>query len=209
MRGCFITIEGPDGAGKTSIIEEIVPKLRDVAQCDIVATREPGGNPISEKIRHIILDNENMMMDDRTEALLYTAARRQHIVETIAPALEAGKMVICDRFVDSSLAYQGKGRNIGMDEVTMINRFATEGLEPDLTIYLDIDAEAGIRRLSGKADRLESEGIAFHQRVRHGYLELLQQNPERMVRIDARHPFEQVVEEVLAVIECRYPRLFR
>lgn len=212
MQGIFITFEGPDGAGKSSVIEEIVPKLRDAAMIDVVETREPGGIPIAEKIRQIILDNNNIMMDERTEALLYAAARRQHLVEKINPALSAGKMVICDRFVDSSLAYQGKGRRIGMDEVARLNEFVTEGITPDLTLYLDIDAETGMQRIGknlNQFDRLENEGIEFHQRVRHGYLELAQKHENRIVKIDAKQPLDVVVDVCYEVIAERFPRIFR
>lgn len=212
MQGIFITFEGPDGAGKTSVIEAVVPRLRDAVMIDVVETREPGGIAIAEEIRQIILDNDNVMMDERTEALLYAAARRQHLVEKIIPALSADKLVICDRFVDSSLAYQGKGRRIGMDEVYQLNQFVTEGLEPQLTLYLDVDAETGMERISKNLnhfDRLEQEGIEFHQRVRHGYLELLERYPDRIVRIDAKQPLEAVIDECYAVIESRFPRIFR
>lgn len=212
MQGIFITFEGPDGAGKTSVIEEIVPRLRDAVMIDVVETREPGGIPISEEIRRVILDNDNVMMDDRTEALLYAAARRQHLVEKINPALSAGKLVICDRFVDSSLAYQGKGRRIGIDEVAQLNEFVTEGVTPDLTLYLDIDAETGMKRIGrnlNQFDRLENEGIEFHQRVRHGYLELAQRYPERIVTIDAKQTLDQVVEDCYFAISEKFPRIFR
>lgn len=212
MQGIFITFEGPDGAGKTSVIEEIVPRLRDAVMMDVVETREPGGIPIAEQIRNIVLDNKNAMLDDRTEALLYAAARRQHLVEKINPALSAGKLVICDRFVDSSLAYQGKGRRIGMDEVARLNEFVTEGITPDLTLYLDIDAETGMERIGKNLhhfDRLETAGIEFHQRVRHGYLELAQKYPERIVTIDAKQSLDQVIEDCYFAISEHFPRLFR
>ncbi|MGB7460582.1 MAG: dTMP kinase, partial [Carnobacterium jeotgali] len=136
MRGIFITIEGPDGAGKTSVIKKLIPMLVETIQQEIVATREPGGSRIAEEIRELILNPENIEMDIRTEALLYAAGRRQHLVEKIIPALETGKVVICDRFVDSSLAYQGVARGIGISEVAEINQFATDNLSPDLTLYL-------------------------------------------------------------------------
>lgn len=212
MQGIFITFEGPDGAGKTSVIESLVPLLRDEFVMDIVETREPGGIAIAEDIRHLILDNKNQMMDERTEALLYAASRRQHLVEKIFPALSAGKCVICDRFVDSSLAYQGKGRRIGMEEIAKMNEFATEGITPDLTLYLDIDAETGMQRIRknlNQFDRLENAGIEFHQRVRHGYLELAKQYPERIVTIDAKQSLEQVIQDCYDTIAERFPRLFR
>ena len=177
VNGLFITIEGPDGAGKTSVINELYPRLQLIAKRGIVKTREPGGVKISEKIRQIILDPQNEEMDERTEALLYAAARRQHLVQVILPALSAGKIVICDRFVDSSLAYQGAGRRIGMPDIRKINEFATEGTKPDFTLYLDVDSDTGLKRIenarSGRqVDRLETESLEFHQRVRHAYLKL-------------------------------------
>ena len=147
MSGIFITIEGPDGAGKTSVINELYPRLQMLAKKGIIKTREPGGSKIAEKIRQIILDPRHGEMDERTEALLYAAARRQHLVEVILPALNAGKIVICDRFVDSSLAYQGAGRRIGMAEIAQLNEFATEGTQPDFTLYLDVDSDTGLRRI--------------------------------------------------------------
>ena len=147
MKGIFITIEGPDGAGKTSVIKELGPKLANELNRPLVLTREPGGIPIAEKIRNIILDPKNTEMDERTEALLYAAARRQHLVEKILPAIEAGKLILCDRFVDSSLAYQGAGRRIGMAEVASINEFAIESVTPDLTLYLDVDSDTGLSRI--------------------------------------------------------------
>lgn len=213
MRGIFITIEGPDGAGKTSVLQELYPKLDLVAERPIMKTREPGGIPIAEKIRKIILDPNNLEMDDRTEALLYAAARRQHIVEKIFPALEAGKIILCDRFVDSSLAYQGAGRKIGVEAIAAVNQFATEGTTPDLTIYLDVDSDTGLHRIQShrqeQIDRLDSEGLEFHQRVRHEYLRLVESNPERIVKIDARMSLEEVVEATFQTIVKRYPEYFR
>lgn len=213
MRGIFITIEGPDGAGKTSVLQELYPKLDLVAERPIVKTREPGGIPIAEKIRNIILDPNHLEMDDRTEALLYAAARRQHIVDKIFPALEAGKIILCDRFVDSSLAYQGAGRRIGVEAIASINEFATEGLSPDLTIYLDVDSDTGLHRIQQhrqeQMDRLDSEGLEFHQRVRHEYLKLVESNPERIVKIDARMSLEDVVKATFKTIVERYPEYFR
>lgn len=211
MKGQFITIEGPDGAGKTSVLEALVPRLRDIAQCDIVETREPGGIPIAEEIRRIILDPSNSLLDDRTEALLYAAARRQHFVEKIKPSLEASKMVICDRFVDSSLAYQGRARGLGMEEVQEINNFATESTIPDLTLYIDVDAETGMKRVeqaNQSKDRLEVEGVEFQQRVRHAYLDLWKKNPNRIVKIDGKQALDKVVNECFYIICQRYPEIF-
>jgi dTMP kinase len=212
VSGLFITIEGPDGAGKTTALNELFPRLEKEAKGKIIATREPGGVKIAEKIRQLILDPNHQEMDVRTEALLYAAARRQHLVEVIIPALEAGKMVLCDRFVDSSLAYQGAGRRIGMDSVAMINEFATEGLQPDFTLYLDIDSDEGLRRIqrSRKAsiDRLETEGLEFHQRVRHAYLKLVEKQPERFLLIHANQDVQEVVNECYTAIKTKYPLFF-
>ncbi|MFV0559861.1 MAG: dTMP kinase [Enterococcus sp.] len=212
MTGLFITIEGPDGAGKTSILKELFPLLQKVAKVEMIQTREPGGIPISEKIREIILDPANARMDDRTEALLYAASRRQHLIEKVFPALDEGKIVICDRFVDSSLAYQGAGRKIGMDEIKEINDFATQGLEPDFTLYLDVDSDTGLRRImkhrTEQIDRLDSEGLEFHQRVRHGYLKLVDAYPERIHKINARKGFEEVLETSYHTIVNQFPQFF-
>ncbi len=213
MSGIFITIEGPDGAGKTSVINELYPRLQMIAKKGIIKTREPGGVKISEKIRQIILDPRNKEMDERTEALLYAAARRQHLVEVILPALNEGKIVICDRFVDSSLAYQGAGRRIGLSEIEKINEFATEGTQPTFTLYLDVDSDTGLRRIQQnrmhQIDRLDSEGLEFHQRVRHAYLKLAEEHPQRIHRIDARMGLQQVVDASFAAIVNNYPEYFK
>ncbi|MGM0219789.1 dTMP kinase [Enterococcus sp. AZ126] len=213
MQGIFITIEGPDGAGKTSVLNELYPRLDLAAERSIIKTREPGGIPIAEKIRQIILDPRNQEMDERTEALLYAAARRQHLMEKVLPALEDGKIVLCDRFVDSSLAYQGAGRRIGVEAIAAINEFAIEGTVPDFTIYLDVDSDTGLNRIKNhrhqQIDRLDSEGLEFHQRVRHEYLKLVEANPERIIKIDARMSLENVVEATFQAIVNRYPEYFR
>lgn len=213
VNGLFITIEGPDGAGKTSVINELYPRLQLIAKRGIVKTREPGGVKISEKIRQIILDPQNEEMDERTEALLYAAARRQHLVQVILPALSAGNIVICDRFVDSSLAYQGAGRRIGMPDIRKINEFATEGTKPDFTLYLDVDSDTGLKRIenarSGRqVDRLETESLEFHQRVRHAYLKLAEEEPIRIHKVDARMSLTDVVEESFTAITESYPQFF-
>lgn len=212
MNGLFITIEGPDGAGKTSVIDELYPRLQLIAKKGIVKTREPGGVKISEKIRKIILDPKNEEMDERTEALLYAAARRQHLVEVILPALNEGKIVICDRFVDSSLAYQGAGRRIGIPEIQKINDFAIEGTKPDFTLYLDVDSDTGLKRIEQKrteaADRLETESLEFHQRVRHAYLKLAEEDPVRIHKVDARMSLPDVVDASFTAITEAYPKFF-
>lgn len=202
----FITFEGPDGAGKTSILNSIMKRLNESGETSVVFTREPGGSPIAEQIRHIILNPDHIEMDIRTEALLYAASRRQHLVETIFPALKAGKIVICDRFVDSSIVYQGFARGIGMDAVAQINQFATENVEPTVTFYLDVPAEIGIERIeknkkTRQFDRLDQETIDFHQKVREGYLILLERHGDRFIKIDASRPEEEVLEECWSKIK--------
>ena len=205
LAGTFISFEGPDGAGKTSALTAITAQLAPQLGDRLTVTREPGGNPISESIRSIILDRANTAMDYRTEALLYAAARRQHLAETILPTLRADQLVLCDRYVDSSVAYQGAGRQIGETEVAKMNEFATDGLLPDLTIYFDVPAEVGLRRIQAhrdpqKVDRLDVEKTAFHDRVRAAYLRLQTAHPERIKLIDATQSPEQVVAAALALI---------
>lgn len=193
----FITFEGPDGSGKSTIIKKVYEKLVNDG-FDIVLTREPGGTPIAEKIRDIILDNSNVALDARTEALLYAASRRQHLVEKIRPALKEGKIVLCDRFLDSSLAYQGGGRNLGVQNVLNINLFATENTYPDLTLFFDIDPELGLKRVSQDkkrvADRLDNENENFHEKVYSTFKEIVNTNSQRIITIDASKSIEQVTE---------------
>lgn len=193
----FITFEGPDGSGKSTIIKKVYEKLINDG-FDIVLTREPGGTPIAEKIRDIILDNSNVALDARTEALLYAASRRQHLVEKIRPALKEGKIVLCDRFLDSSLAYQGGGRNLGVQNVLNINLFATENTYPDLTLFFDIDPELGLKRVSQDkkrvADRLDNENENFHEKVYSTFKEIVNTNSQRIFTIDASKSIEEVTE---------------
>ena len=193
----FITFEGPDGSGKSTIIKKVYKKLINDG-FDIVLTREPGGTPIAEKIRDIILDNSNVALDARTEALLYAASRRQHLVEKIRPALKEGKIVLCDRFLDSSLAYQGGGRNLGVQNVLNINLFATENTYPDLTLFFDIDPELGLKRVSQDkkrvADRLDNENENFHEKVYSTFKEIVNANSQRIITIDASKSIEEVTE---------------
>ncbi|AZB41168.1 dTMP kinase [Bacillus sp. FJAT-42376] len=209
MSGCFITFEGPEGAGKTTILKEIHKKLQNEG-IETVATREPGGIKIAEQIRSVILDIENTEMDPRTEALLYAAARRQHLVEKVMPALKEEKVVLCDRFLDSSLAYQGYARELGMEEVLSINLFAIEGVLPDLTIYFDIDAEKGLKRVyageNREINRLDQEDLQFHHNVQKGYQRLIEEYPERIKTVNADQAPEQVAEEVWALIQTTLSR---
>lgn len=195
-KGIFITFEGPDGCGKTTVSKGVYNKCLEMG-LDVIYTREPGGIEIAEEIRHIILDPKNTAMDSKTEALLYAASRRQHLVEKVKPALEQGKIVLCDRFVDSSLAYQGFGRHLGIDEVWSINSFAIEGFMPTKTIYLDISAEDGLKRIESREykDRLDQESIQFHKDVQAGYKEVAERFKERMVFIDASKSVESVIED--------------
>ena len=206
MQGLFITGEGPDGAGKSTLIQRLEKKLLEELTVPLVRTREPGGSEIAEKIREVILDPKNTAMDDRTEALLYAASRRQHIMEKIKPSLAEGKVVLCDRFVDSSIAYQGAGRGIGVEEVATLNRFATEDLTPDITLYLDVDAQVGLNRIASKnsnreKDRLELEAISFHNRVRNAYKVLLKKHPERIQLIDASQNADDVFNDAWKVVQ--------
>ena len=196
MKGLFITFEGPDGSGKTSVATAVCERLSKMGY-EVVHTREPGGIEISEEIRNIILDPKNTAMDARTEALLYAASRRQHLVEKVFPAMKQGKIVICERFLDSSLAYQGYGRKLGFDEVLSINLFAIENTYPDKTIYLDVDEEIGLSRLADRSfkDRLDQESIDFHHRVSEGYREVLKRFSDRMEIVDASKDKETVIEE--------------
>lgn len=203
-QGLFITLEGPEGSGKSTVIKLIEEYLKD-KNIEFISTREPGGIEISEQIREIILNKNNTAMDSRTEALLYAAARRQHLVERVIPALEENKVVICDRFVDSSLAYQGYARGIGMDQVMEINRFAIDKYMPDLTIYLDIDPKLGLERISKNKDRevnrLDLEKLDFHKRVREGYMILLKENPDRIKLIDASRGILEVFEDIKKLLK--------
>ena len=195
-KGWFITFEGPDGSGKTTVSTQVVQRLRQDGY-DAVYTREPGGIEIAEQIRQVILDPANTAMDVRTEALLYAASRRQHWVEKIEPALREGKIVLCDRFVDSSLAYQGVGRGIGIQQVLAINEFAIEGHFPDKTLFLDVTAELGLSRIRQRQnkDRLDQEKLDFHQRVCEGYRQVYALFAERMIRIHASRDVEEVIDE--------------
>ena len=209
VNGLFVTFEGTDGSGKTSVINQIEEKLK-AAGIDYLRTREPGGNRISEQIRNIILDVRFTEMDERTEALLYAAARRQHLVETVLPALATGKLVLCDRFVDSSLVYQGAGRKIGIAEVAEMNKFATAGLEPDLTFYLEIEPELGLKRIKknrqNEINRLDKEQLDFYHTVANAYQQLAQKYPKRIVKIDASQPLADVVADTYAVLQQKFNR---
>lgn len=201
----FITFEGGEGSGKTTVIKEVAKRLENEGN-KIVLTREPGGTPIAEEIRNVILDKKNTNMDPRTEALLYAASRRQHLVEKIWPALKRGEIVFCDRYLDSSLAYQGGARGLGIEEVLSINMFATEGSYPDLTLLFDIEPELGLKRISANSsrevNRLDLEKLDFHKKVREYFHLLAKKYPNRYVIIDASKPLNEVVEDAYKAIKA-------
>ena len=201
----FITFEGGEGSGKTTLIKKLVSDLQDSGY-KVLQTREPGGSKIAEDIRSVILNVENTKMDYRTEALLYAASRRQHLKEVILPALEKGYLVICDRYLDSSLAYQGYARGLGIDEVYNINLYATAGLLPDLTILIDEEAEVGLKRICANnrdQNRLDLEKIDFHNKVREGYLKVLEKFPNRIVKVNGNQTIDEVYSDVLKVVKER------
>ena len=204
MSGFFITFEGGEGSGKTTIAKMIKDQLTKEGY-SVVLTREPGGVEIAEEIRNIIHDIKNTNMDKKTEALLYAASRRQHLIEKVIPALDKNCIVICDRFIDSSLVYQGLARGIGIDEVYQMNLFATENILPVRTIFFDIKPEDGLKRVYDNKDRevnrLDLEALDFHQKVYEGYLEICDKYSERIVKIDASQNIEGVFNQVIEKIK--------
>lgn len=203
MSGIFITFEGGEGSGKTTIAT-MVKEVLDKEGYQVTLTREPGGVEIAERIRDIIHDVKYTNMDRKTEALLYAASRRQHLVEKVIPALEKGEIIICDRFVDSSMVYQGLARGIGIDEVYHMNLFATENILPNRTIFFDIKPEEGLQRVYANKDRevnrLDLEKIDFHKKVYDGYLTICKKFPNRIVKVDASQDIEGVLAQVLEKI---------
>ncbi|CEG24633.1 dTMP kinase [Peribacillus castrilensis] len=197
-RGIFITMEGPEGAGKTTITQMLGKALQQEGY-QVLLTREPGGVPISEQIREVILNKDNTAMDSRTEALLYAAARRQHLVEVVMPELERGGIVLCDRFIDSSLAYQGHARGLDIEEVYNINKFAIGDMMPDATLFFDIDPEEGLRRIQSNGERevnrLDLEALDFHKKVCEGYQFIINRWKERFIIVDAGRTIDEVFEE--------------
>lgn len=200
----FVTIEGPEGSGKSSVTKEVVKRLEEEG-FEVVLTREPGGTPIAEQIRNVILDKANTAMDPMTEAMLYAASRRQHLVEKVWPLSKEGKIIISDRFLDSSLAYQGGARGLGIDKILALNQYATDGYYPELTLLFDVDPRIGLARIAAnkgrEVNRLDLEKIDFHDSVRKTFLDLAKRFPDRYVVLDASKPFNQVVEDAYNAVK--------
>jgi dTMP kinase len=198
----FITFEGGEGTGKTTLIQAIKVKLS--AKYDVITTREPGGSKIAEAIRDIILNPAYIGVTPYTEALLLAASRAQHLDEVIIPALHQNKVVLCDRYIDSSLAYQGYARHLGFNFVLAINDYATKHM-PDLTFYIDLDPEVGMKRISNrdKYDRLDQETKDFHLNVRKGYHEVAKKYPNRIITIDGNQTIDAIIDEMVRIIESK------
>lgn len=203
-QGLFITVEGNEGSGKTTVIKNVLERLKN-EKYNVTFSREPGGNKIAESIRNIILDRNNTEMDSKTEALLYAAARRQHLVQNVLPLIESGTNILCDRYIDSSLAYQGYARGIGIEEVYNINMFAIDNKLPDLTILFEIQPEIGLKRIAKnkgrEINRLDVENIDFHHRVHMGYMLLSERFSKRIVVINAERSIDEVEEDVYQIIK--------
>lgn len=210
----FITFEGPEGSGKSTQIQRVGAFFADAVK-DCVVTKEPGGTPISDRIRAILLDSASAGMDAWAEVLLYSASRRQHVVERIRPAIARGALVLCDRYTDATIAYQGYGRLIDLDRLEMLNTWATEGVRPDVTLLYDIDEETGLSRAHRRnaamdvdEGRFEAEDLRFHRRVREGYLAMAAAEPRRFVIIDGSGSIDEVFARTLDALRQRAPRLF-
>lgn len=209
----FITFEGPEGSGKSTQIQRLGAWLREAGR-PCVVTKEPGGTPIGERVRAIVLDSASAGMDAWAEVLLYSASRRQHVVERIRPALQQGELVLCDRFIDATIAYQGYGRLIDLDRLQMLNAWATEGVVPDVTLLYDIDEETGLARAHRRnaamdvdEGRFEAEDLRFHRRVREGYLAMAVAEPKRFAVVDGNGSIDEVFERTLAALRGRVPEL--
>ncbi len=203
-RGVFITLEGPDGSGKSSLLPRLADELRAGGR-EIVTTREPGSTPLGERIRSLVLDTEPKIdRTGRADALLFAAARAQHVAEVIEPALARGAIVVCDRYADSSLAYQGVGSGVPLDELRVVQRFATGGLSPDLTILLDLPVDVGLGRKADEITRFEAyQDRAYHERVRQAFLDFAAEEPGRYAIVDAARPPEDVLQAAVEVVRGR------
>lgn len=199
MQGLFITFEGPDGCGKTTQMKLLAEYLEKKGE-KVVLTREPGGKGLGEKVREILL-NYDGEVSDRCESFLFLADRAQNIDIIVNPAVKAGKIVLCDRHIDSTVAYQGYGRGLDIERINMLNNLATNGKKPDLTFVFDVDVETSMKRVGKEKDRMESAGIDFHNRVRQGYLELAKQEPQRIKVIDATKSIEEIHDEVINILK--------
>ena len=202
MKGFFITFEGTEGSGKTTVIEKVEQYYIEKGY-QVIRTREPGGSKIAEDIRNVILDVNNTNMDSITEAMLYAASRRQHLVEKVIPNMEKGCIVLCDRFIDSSLAYQGHARNLGIDKVYQLNLIATNGLLPDATIYVDVKPEVGLARIKSnnrEQNRLDLEKMSFHEKVYEGYKIVSEMFKDRFKVINGEQDRESVFNDTIAVL---------
>lgn len=209
MRGLFITFEGGEGSGKTTQLKTLLGHLRSVGR-DVVETRDPGGTAIGNQIRGLLLDGENARMDSLTELLLYEASRTQLVQEVVQPALAAGRILLCDRFTDSTVAYQGYGRGLDLDLIGRLNAAATRDIRPDLTFFLDLDPVVGLERVKRRLapsrasrDRLEGETLAFHERVRQGFRALAATEPERVIALDAVQSLLELAAEIRRRVEAR------
>ena len=197
----FITFEGPDGSGKTTQARMLAEYLESQGKL-VLLTREPGGTAVSEQIRDVVLSTRNQSIQHETEALLFSAARAQIVAELIRPALAAGKIVVCDRYADSTMAYQGYGLGLDLEALRAITRFATGGLVPDVTFYIDVLAEIGLtRRHRGETNRLDQKDLAYHARVREGFLRMAKEEPWRWIVIDGTQPVDQVQQEIRKKLE--------
>lgn len=198
MQGLFITFEGPDGCGKTTQMKLLAEYFEKKGK-EVVLTREPGGKGLGEKVREILL-NYDGEVSDRCESFLFLADRAQNIDIIVNPAVKEGKIVLCDRHIDSTVAYQGYGRGLNIDRINMLNNFATNGKKPDLTLVFDVDVETSMKRVGKEKDRMESAGIDFHNRVRKGYLELAKQEPKRIKVLDATKSIEEIHKDVINIL---------
>lgn len=204
MQGLFITLEGPEGAGKSTHLPQLCDWLRQQGH-EVTQTRNPGGTEIGVQIRHMLLNPENEGMTSLTELLLYAADRAQHVAEVVKPALAEGGIVVCDRFTDSTVAYQGHGRGLSLELLNMLNGLATQGLNPDLTLVLDVEPALGLQRaaLARSVDRMEQESLDFHERLRKGFLAIAEANPDRVVLIDANQDAPRVQDALRKAVSAR------